>query len=340
MSFIILNIIQLFINISHKYRILFNNLFIDCRYHTFRQPPGEERCKNAVMYGIIEEQVTMIGVTPVSIRILECGTGNPTLSIITGIHGDETSSLLVVAQLLERFDGKGTLRIILGANQIALHERSRMSSIDSMDLNRSFGSSERTVTALIAERLIMILEGSDAVIDLHSFTMETPLLGIIVQSDLDTKNRELLASFRPTQAWLITRDEQRFGGVLGGALSARGVPNIAIELNRPECVTQEEIDACVDGILRVQSSAPAQPLHCLIRERVLAPGGVFIPTVRPLETVKRGQVLGKLHHLPRFNSEDIASPTDGILMQIARHGLVMPGEEIAAIGRREHDTDQ
>ena len=267
------------------------------------------------------------------------------MTILTGIHGNETTGLLVLHELLRDLPQvSGTLQIIMAANPLAVIEQKRASFVDQLDVNRIFpGDIHGTMTQRIAAKLIDFLKQSGLVIDLHSFEMDTPVMGIMVNSSLNDKNKELMEIFSPRQVWVIQPNhevEQQFGKSLSAVLNEHGIPNFALETTRAERIPIEEITTCVEGLKRVISffmtiTHPTNraKIPFFSRTKVSAPeSGIFTPHARLSQHVKKGEMLGTITLLPECKDCIVHAPHDGVVMQLMQHKFVLLGEEIAAIG--------
>lgn len=296
---------------------------------------------------VYKTPVCTLGVLDINIPYLHIGSGLPIVSLVTGIHGNETSSLFVVNELLHRLHTtKGTLNIIIGANPLALSENTRISNVDRLDLNRIFpGDMMKSITHKIAHAIVGIIKHSQVVIDIHSFDMETPLLGIILQSEnkaQQERNKQLMQQFSPKQVWMInTQQEPQYGTALGVVLNELNIPNIAVELDMPESINQQQVLDCVAGIFRVlhaqgmitQEIMPSTTFDVLDRTVITAEhSGIFVPQIKPEQTVQVGDILGVLKILPLFHDTPIISTKKGVVMQVLRRKFVLPGQELAAIG--------
>jgi predicted deacylase len=185
----------------------------------------------------------------------------PVITIICGIHGDETSALRVIKQLLEKINlARGEIRIVLFANPLAMMNKSRFISSEGIDINRIFPGNEKSISGLTAKKILELCKTSNCVIDIHNFEMRTPLMGIVVNSAdklLNEKNISIAKIFAPKQIWLIDaskKEENKFSGSLGSELNKLKITNIALELNHPLIVTTKQIDECCDGLLRIMDS--------------------------------------------------------------------------------------
>lgn len=298
---------------------------------------------------MITANIGKFGTMEVGLPILEIGTGEPKLSIICGIHGNETSALFVVQKLLRQISEfgaiNGTIRILADSNPLAKISGERCCTVDSQDLNRVFpGDKTGSISQRIADGILGVIGDSDAVIDLHSFEMETPVMGILV-NNANPKSCELLRVFSPKQAWVLNSNrfkEKHFGSSLGAVLAERGVPNFAAELNQHN-LSDEDVDIAVTGILNVCSLfgiLPSREIKAVNtfplfdRSVIFAESsGIFCPSKKPFDSVKKGEVIGIVTAIDSFEEKAIMSSGEGIIMQISWKKVIMPGEELAAIGK-------
>ena len=290
---------------------------------------------------LIQFIVGRVGLTEISIPRIRIGKGKPVTTIITGIHGNETTGLLILQELLKAPpDIFGTLQLIMAANPLALIERKRACFLDQVDMNRVFpGDPNGTITQRVAAKAREMLMSSDCVIDIHSFEMDTPLMGIMVNSSQNEKNEELLERFSPEQVWVILpekREEQQFGKSLSAILNELGIPNFALETTCAERITSEEITAAANGIKRIITNSPLcskKRIPFFLRTKInTRESGIFTPHINIFHKVKKGDVIGTITIFPEVKELLIHAPVDGIVMQLMHRGFVLIGEEIAALG--------
>lgn len=309
---------------------------------------------NQIKPKLRKKKVVSLAFQDLNLNILELGRSGKKLTIVTSIHGDETGSFVIINELLKDIKNKKILekhplklKIILGANPVALLKRTRSSFVDEKDLNRVFPGGEAGVTDLFAKALLSEIKTSDFVIDLHSFRIETPLMGILLLTDdekLNKKNLALMNSFNPKQIWGINTkkfDEKKFSGSLGELLNSKKICNIAIETNNPDVISNEEIVSCKKSLLNVikaistddfsnKSEAPIldRKVHFAMQE------GVFSSEKNLLDLVKKGEKIGSITCLRNLIEKSIFSDIDGQIMQLRRKQFVQPGDELFAVGKK------
>jgi len=272
----------------------------------------------------------------------------PRIAIVTGIHGNETSGLLIIHELLQRIQSlKGQLSIVAFSNPIATLMGRRVGT-DFLDLNRVFpGKKNGTITERIAWKLSRFLLKQDFVIDLHTFDVITPIMGIFMDTGSEKvrkRSLEMLEVFSPDVIWNlkpVKGKEKIFFSALGPFLARNGIPNFAVEMNQLEILTNREIEKVVNGILNVFNKLDSgEEKHELKRVLIVdrkefrsEKTGVFIPLLLPLNTIRKGQIIGRIINVEKFGSENVISPEDGILIQISPKRFVKTGDLLFSIGK-------
>ena len=67
-------------------------------------------------------KITDIGLLPISIPIRSIGSGTTKIAIVAGIHGEESSSLLIIDRILQTINTKNIgveINFILAANLLS-----------------------------------------------------------------------------------------------------------------------------------------------------------------------------------------------------------------------------
>jgi predicted deacylase len=220
---------------------------------------------------------------------------------------------------------------------------------DFLDLNRIFpGKKDGTITERIAFELTKFLLKQDFVIDLHTFDILTPVMGIFMNTGpkkIRKKNLEMLEAFSPDIIWNLKPTkgkEKEFFNALGPFLAKNNVPNFAVEMNELEIITDKEIEKVVNGILNVLKRLCSEHRKARFRKVLIVDRkefrsettGLFIPLVFPLNLVRKKQIVGKIIDVENFSFEDVISSEDGILIQISPKKLVKTGDLLFCLGKK------
>jgi len=239
----------------------------------------------------------------------------------------------------------------LAANPLAQALQQRVSPNDFHDLNRVFpGNADTDFTQRIASKIVDLCKGADAVVDLHTFQDEAPIVAIFMNSGTKatrTKIMAMIKAFSPEAVWKLnfaSKEEAKLAGALGPILANMGIPNFAVEM--PECfsISDRQIEHVKDGLLRVLSNVgvlkaptkiktPEPSVFNRVKVRVNN-AGLFIPTKKLLSKVKKGEVVGQLIKLPLFDTESMCAPCDGVLLVMRTRDLVSTSDVVFSIGTK------
>lgn len=287
---------------------------------------------------------------PIRVPIVSLGSGQPVLSVLCGVHGDETASLMAtyrLVQILSDADIEGTVRIITAANPFAQATHSRVAFCDYYDLNRTGkGKPEGTLTERLAHALFEFLLDCTLVVDLHEFSMNTPTMAIYIPSKHPNVEQTVfkgIAAFQPAFVWamdLSRPEEVQYSGSLVAALARSGVASFGIETANAAVLSDEVISQVAEGLYRIaqglsiiEGEPDVSPTVAYNREVVTAnAAGLWEPTRSILDEVDETDTIGRLVSLCLTSEEEVASAHAGIILQLAGRQLVDTGTNLFAVG--------
>jgi len=288
--------------------------------------------------------------------IVRNGPG-PTVLVAGGTHGDEFEGQIAVSNLCRDITPEnvhGTLILLPLHNVLACRAGTRVTPDDGSDLNRLYGRPDGEGPAHAIARFVetVLLPDVDWVIDLHSggsaheFVLSSNLQARLNSAEFETMRDPLLAFNAP---YAIVFDEVSASGdmphtgTLEGHARTLGKKAISSELGGAGRVTPASLGVAEHGLRSLLShigvvpwaraTRPDQsrsqllflgrPEH-YVRSRL---AGRFAPTVSLGDEVREGERLGSIAPLddPLRPAEPIISPSDGIVVAIARHGLQQAG---------------
>ncbi|WP_119273379.1 succinylglutamate desuccinylase/aspartoacylase domain-containing protein [Taklimakanibacter deserti] len=290
------------------------------------------------------------------IVIVHNGYG-PTILVAGGTHGDEFEGQITVANFcrgIEPENVHGTLVLLPLHNVLACKAGTRLTPGDGSDLNRLYGRPGGDGPAHAIARFVetVLLADVDWVIDLHSggsaheFVLSSNLQARLNSAEFETMRDPLLAFDAP---YAIVFDEVSAAGdmphtgTLEGHARALGKKAISSELGGAGRVTPASLGVAEHGLRSLLSHIGVVPWAGATRpdqsrSQLLFLGrpehyvrnslaGRFAPTVALGDKVRKGMHLGSIAPLddPLAPPEPIISPTDGIAVAIARHGLQQAG---------------
>jgi len=295
-------------------------------------------------------EIGSVGSMPLRIPVVTIGSGRPVLSILCGIHGDETASTFSAYQFLKCMaqepELNGTVQLVPSANPFAQATRTRVAVSDLDNLNRTGkGDPDGRMTQRIANALFEFLKDSTLVIDLHEFRMTTPRMVVYIPDEKEETrqiNLSNIAAFEPAFVWALSGASSDSGSLIA-ALVAEGVPGFGIETSDAHLMTDDEISKVVAGLYRVAQNLAilpgtfeTRPVTAYNARFVSADqAGIWCTRRCVFEEVEEGELIGHLIPFPLVTEETVDTPYSGTLLQVAPHRLVDTGSYIFSVGETD-----
>lgn len=298
----------------------------------------------------------------IPITIVARGKG-PTVLVLGGNHGDEYQGQIAIMKLArELTPEKVTGRIILipSLNLPAARAATRLSPLDGMNMNRSFpGDAEGPVTSQIAHYLRTVLFPiSDVVIDIHSGgrSMEfVPCSHMHLVPDREQRAKMFAAMLAWGTEFCFIYADIAGTGLLPVEAENQGKLVITTELGGGECIPASVHRIAQSGLKNVlvhvgaltgreqSRKAPAIITQATNREDyILAPeSGIFEIALDLGAKVKKGQIVGWIHHLERPDRapEEIIAQSAGYLITMRAPCLTQQGDCVAVIARQVSERE-
>jgi predicted deacylase len=298
----------------------------------------------------------------VPVTIVARGKG-PTVLVLGGNHGDEYQGQIAIMKLArELMTEKVTGRIILipSLNLPACRAATRLSPLDGMNMNRAFpGEAEGPVTSQIAYYLRTVLFPiSDVVIDIHSGgrSMEfLPCAHMHLVPDREQRGKMFAAMLAWGTEFCFIYADIAGTGLLPVEAENQGKLVITTELGGGECIPASVHRIAQSGLKNVlihvgalkgreqPRKAPAIITQATNREDyILAPeSGIFEIALDLGAKVKKGQIVGYIHHLERPDRapEEIIAASSGHLITMRAPCLTRQGDCVAVIARQVSERE-
>ncbi|MCF3195965.1 succinylglutamate desuccinylase/aspartoacylase family protein [Pseudomonas bubulae] len=315
--------------------------------------------KQGIQFGVLNvphsAHRSAYGCIPIPIAVLSRGEG-PTVLLTGGVHGDEYEGPVALSKLARRIDVaeiNGRIIIIPALNYPAFQVASRVSPIDSINLNRIFpGRRDGSITEMIAHYVnTKLLPIADYLFDFHAGGSSLSYLpGVLSPLPGQGKNPEasqrLLNAFTPSRVYYYDAELAPTGDdrVLGNYAFKNNVEFLCGEFGGGGTINRvglAEVEHGLIGYLRETSVLQTSPLEkneptetqyfTLSRPGLMIyahRSGIFEPAFDLGDEVSQGTVAGFL-----FNKEDLwAEPeiirfeSDGVVVCTRTSSDVIAGD--------------
>ena len=277
------------------------------------------------------------------------------ISIVTGIHGDELEGQYVCFELIRRIEEEkekltGIVDVYPAMNPLGIDSITRGIPGFDLDMNRLFpGSSDGDMTEYLASEIVEDVAGSDVCIDIHASNIYLTEIPQIRINELHKEMLVPLAEKLNVDFIWIHGANTVLEATFAHSLNSRGVPTLVVEMGVGMRITKAYCNQLVDGIFHLMHSlgiwqgetiTPRKPIVTGNPEDVsylnASTSGVFVPSVKHWEHLKKGEEIGRIIDPLRGKVLDtILSPVDGILFTIREYPIVDEGSLVGRLLRAE-----
>lgn len=277
------------------------------------------------------------------------------ISIVTGIHGDELEGQYVCFELIRRIEEEkekltGIVDVYPAMNPLGIDSITRGIPGFDLDMNRLFpGSSDGDMTEYLASEIVEDVAGSDVCIDIHASNIYLTEIPQIRINELHKEMLVPLAEKLNVDFIWIHGANTVLEATFAHSLNSRGVPTLVVEMGVGMRITKAYCNQLVDGIFHLMHSlgiwqgetiTPRKPIVSGNPEDVsylnASTSGVFVPSVKHWEHLKKGEEIGRIIDPLRGKVLDtILSPVGGILFTIREYPIVDEGSLVGRLLRAE-----
>jgi|GEM_PF-1243291 len=275
-----------------------------------------------------------------SIVYLPCGIVSKTddlrVCIVGGQHGNEWNGIYTAHKIYSKIseeDTLGSIFVLPILNPPAFNQKSRVSSTDNIDLNRTYVSgSYRKPTERLGKLLFEnIFSKMDYVIDLHSGGPGEylPHVGIT------NRNRINEASLVLPYVNIGVGAE----GNLVKACETNGIRSMLIEMGAGREIDYSFVESVTGGIFNLLKGINAiegnvekiEPEILMNKVKIPSPSsGFFKSEVELDDYIEKGELIGRIEEL--FGDEKpVKSPVSGHVLYIRKERVVSEGESIVHV---------
>jgi len=281
--------------------------------------------------------------------IIICGKKDgPTLLVDSCHHGDEyegTEGIIKAASLIDPDKLSGTFIGIQVLNLEAFADGQRVAKMDwtFQDMNRAYPGNPN---GLITQRISHyygenIVKKADYAISLHGGGNSLYLEPLCVYDgdggETEKKSKEMAKAFGVNVLWRVEAKNLPFTGILGQYASSLGIPLISPEIGGQSVrhdLRGYNVDLCANGILNVmkhlkmiEGDAPEVKdyYHITLQYINTDAGGIHKPLKKPLERVKKGEILSEVTDFLGNKVGEVVAPYDGIVIGYWAYSTIHPG---------------
>lgn len=264
------------------------------------------------------------------------GEERPNIMIVAAFDGrsatDVYASYLIMKHLesLERIDGSVTFLPV--ASPLAFRLGSRVSALDSKDLDTVFpGNEHGTVTERTAWEMWRRASTADYVI--HLRTGWQNCASHIVAMHRDYIHVRNLAS---QIALPYVAQSTGVRGALTTEAAHEGIPAVSVEMrgdtDQVDSQAAVEVREAILNLMRIKDMIPGEKIEASntlvgrLQHVNVDTEGFFVPTVNLGEFVKNGDGIGQVQ-----DKSQVVSPYDGAVISLSRINYVFEGDAVARI---------
>lgn len=291
---------------------------------------GKEKCKIDVF--------PLADNTPISLPCGIISSGNGVrVCIVSGQHGNEWNGIYVAQSLFKDISPErveGTIVILPILNPPAFNEKSRVSSIDKIDLNRTFSRNPPIKPTDHLGKMIFekILSKMDCLIDIHGGGPGeyAPHVAIVNEDWLDEASKLLIPDIYI---------ETKTPGSLAATCYDANIPCLTIEAGvqreiKPEYVTMinKGLRNFLTGKKIIRGKYREIDRHIYRgKKKIPSPtSGFFKPEIDLGRQIKKGEKIGTVEKL-FGGKKTIKSPVSGKVLYLRKEKVVSYGENLAHI---------
>lgn len=260
----------------------------------------------------------------------------PITCIVGGQHGNEWNGIYISQKIFKEMKNKeirGTLIVLPILNPLAFNQKSRVSNIDNIDLNRTYlSNSYRKPTEILGKLLFEnIFSKMDYIVDIHTGGPGEYFPHVAVQS----RERVISAS-------LIFPNIIKTSGQNGSLVSSsekRNINSYLIEIGKGRDINYEYTNKAIKGLknffkgINLYKGKINRNKEEIFenKEKISSPISGFLETNLDLgDYVDKNEKIGEIERV-LGESVEVKSPVSGKIMYLRKEKAVSEGESIAYV---------
>jgi uncharacterized protein len=305
--------------------------------------------------GYIEVPAGVDAATSIPVIVVHGAKPGPVLAIVSGAHGTEYASIIAVETLIGRLDPaqvSGAVILVPLVNRASFDQKVvHVNPVDGKSMNRFYpgradGTQTERASYLITKQVV---EPSDHLIDLHGGDLDESLRPYAYwtqtgRAEQDRVSREMVLAFGLDHI-IISTDRPKDPAAsryLENTATTRGKPSLTAEAGHAGTVEPEDVEALVEGSLRVMrylkmlpGAVTTVPNPVWIEKVVTVTSdqaGVFYPRVKRGAKVEKGAALGYVTDLFGHRVAEAVAPEAGVVLYVCSVPSMAKGGTVANIG--------
>lgn len=295
--------------------------------------------------------------TQIPVTIATGTKDGPVLALTAGIHGSEPSPILALQRIRAELDVDqlaGTVIMVHVANLPSfVHRTIYRGPWDQKNLNRAFpGTPDGTISQRIAHAVTtQVIDQCHCLVDMHSGDGNEALrpysywnqLGL--DDAVDARARDVALAFGLDHI-VIDRGRPRDAAAsvfCSNTAQVRGKPAVTTEVGGVGVPTDDMVALNVAGAFRVMRhlrmlpgpvELVANPRWIEPSEVLTSPGtGLWYPAVKADQTVRSGELFGRLTDYFGETIAEVRSPLDGVVLYVVASPAMGTGEPLGMVGQ-------
>lgn len=286
----------------------------------------------------------------IPLAIVNGAESGPRVLVHAGVHPPEYAAIEAAVRTFQTLDPrslKGTVVVVPVLNMPAFMTGTPyVVPLDNQNLNRVFpGSPHGTASQRIAHTVLNeVVLKCNYVIDLHGGDLPEILFPFTIfyrtgSASVDAESERIARAFGTEYLWVNDAQSGTPGTFIGEA-AARGVPSFVAEVGGLGSYAEEHVSIHFRGVQNVLKAlgmipgspdgvpASAQKLRADVFAVTAPVGGVFHPSVRPGQVVRRGDPVADIKDVFGELLQRLTAPANGTVRILFVKRVVHAGDTL------------
>jgi len=287
----------------------------------------------------------------------------PTVWITACVHGDEVGGIIVTQELVKKLKLElqcGNIFIIPLMNPLGFETMSRVLTLSSEDLNRSFpGNPNGSLAKRIAHHILSNITASrpDLVLDLHndwSYSIPHALIDRRPNKNLNNvyKKVEELVKISGLLPVIDTDEPQ---GSLSDSLVQKGIPSFTLELGESYIVNEDNVRVGVKSVWNILAHLKMvktymhfkYPIRHVVKEilvysdkPLVSVSGIVRFKKYPGDFIKKGENFAEVYNIFGKCMESLTAKQNAVMLGFTDFAVAFPGTPVVALANYKEKNDQ